>query len=312
MFMTSTIASAPCASDLSRAMRVDAHSIAEHKTYVSFDALGPEEPPCYRVMRAEGRSPFVLTCDHAGRRLPTSLGSLGLSERELTTHIAWDLGIAGLGEKLAATLDAFAIFQTYSRLVIDVNRPLNSPESIVTRSERSDIPGNMQLSSTEAEARAQAIFWPYHRRIARELDRRLAAGQPSVLVTLHSFTPIFMDVPRAVQIGVLYGRDARLGHALLAQLRRVEARGPAREHEVEAREPARERPSGELCVADNEPYAVSDDGDYTLLVHGEQRGLLHVELEIRQDLLANEHDQHAMSARLARALNEAAQSLFPA
>jgi predicted N-formylglutamate amidohydrolase len=257
---------------------------------VSFHALGPEEPPCYRVVRAGGRSPFVLTCDHAGRRLPASLGDLGLSERELATHIAWDLGIAGLGEKLAAALDAFVILQTYSRLVIDVNRPLNSPESIVTRSERSDVPGNMQLSLGEAEARAQAIFWPYHRRIARELDQRLAAGRPSVLVTLHSFTPVFMDVPRAVQIGVLYGRDARLGRALLAQLRRSDA----------------------LCVADNEPYAVSDDGDYTLLMHGEQRGLLHVELEVRQDLVANERDQHTMSARLAAALNEAAESLFPA
>lgn len=274
-------------------MRVDASASAEHKACVSFHALGPEDPPCYRIMQPGGRSPFVLTCDHAGRRLPASLGDLGLSERELASHIAWDLGIAGLGEKLAAALDAVVIFQTYSRLVIDVNRPLNSPESIVTRSERSDVPGNMQLSRSEAEARAQAIFWPYHRRIAHELDRRLAAQQPSVLVTLHSFTPVFMDVPRAVQIGVLYGRDARLGRALLTQLRR-------------------ERNGDELCIADNQPYAVSDEGDYTLLVHGEQRGLLHVELEVRQDLLADERDQLAISARLAAALSQAAESLFPA
>jgi predicted N-formylglutamate amidohydrolase len=283
-------------------MRVDAYAFAEHKARVSFPALGPEDPPCYRIMQAGGRSPFVLTCDHAGRRLPASLGDLGLSEQELASHIAWDLGIAGLGEKLAAALDAFVIFQTYSRLVIDVNRPLNSPESIVTRSERSDVPGNMRLSRTEAEARAQAIFWPYHRRIARELDRRLAAQQPSVLVTLHSFTPVFMDVPRAIQIGVLYGRDTRLGRALLAQLR----------EQNEARGSAREQNSDELCIADNEPYAVSDDGDYTLLVHGEQRGLLHVELEVRQDLLSEERDQLAISARLAEALNGATEALFPA
>jgi predicted N-formylglutamate amidohydrolase len=283
-------------------VRVDAYAFAEHKAWVSFHALGPEDPPCYRVMQAGRRSPFVLTCDHAGRRLPASLGDLGLSERELASHIAWDLGIAGLGEKLAAALEAFVIFQTYSRLVIDVNRPLSSPESIVTRSERSDVPGNMRLSRTEAEARAQAIFWPYHRRIARELDRRLAAQQPSVLVTLHSFTPVFMDVPRAVQIGVLYGRDARLARALLAQLR----------EQNEARGSAREQKSDELCIADNEPYAVSDDGDYTLLVHGEQRGLLHVELEVRQDLLSEERDQLAISARLAEALNGATEALFPA
>jgi predicted N-formylglutamate amidohydrolase len=252
--------------------------------------LGPQDPPSYSVQRAGGRSPFVFTCDHAGNLLPRCLGNLGLSESELSSHIAWDLGIAGLGKKLAQRLDAFLITQNYSRLVIDVNRPLDSPESIVTRSERSFVPGNRALSSEQARARASAIFWPYHQRLSRELDRRLAAGQPSVLVTLHSFTPLFMDVPRPMHAGVLYGRDARLGKAMLAHLRN----------------------DASLVIGDNEPYAVSDEGDYTLLVHGEQRNLLHVELEIRQDLIEDEAQQHTWAARLASALTQTTSALFQA
>jgi predicted N-formylglutamate amidohydrolase len=231
----------------------------------------------------------VLTCDHAGRLLPHSLGTLGLTERELETHIAWDLGVAGLGEKLAQALDAFLILQTYSRLVIDVNRPLGALNSIVTRSERTEVPGNVGLTPAQAAARAAAIFEPYHRRIHEELERRLALAQPSVLVTLHSFTPVFMGQARAVQIGVLYGRDQRLGRALSALL----------------------RAQGDLCIGDNEPYAVSDDGDYTLLVHGERRGLPHVELEIRQDLLDGEANQRAIAERLAPLLSQATSHLFP-
>jgi predicted N-formylglutamate amidohydrolase len=251
--------------------------------------LGPEDPPSYRVARASGRSPFVLTCDHAGRSLPKKLGDLGLTERELASHIAWDIGVAGLGEKLAEALDAFLILQTYSRLVIDVNRPLTARDSIVTRSERSVVPGNVGLTPVEAEQRAQAVFWPYQRRIKAELEQRLRVGQASVLVTLHSFTPVFMDQPRAVHIGVLYGRDPRLGHALLALL----------------------RAEGDLCIGDNEPYAVSDDGDYTLLVHGEGRGIPHVELEIRQDLIADGAGQRSLADRLAPLLSRVTSALFP-
>jgi predicted N-formylglutamate amidohydrolase len=251
--------------------------------------LGPEDPPSYRIARAGGLSAFVLTCDHAGRRLPQKLKNLGLTESELESHIAWDIGVAGLAEKLAYALDAFLILQTYSRLVIDVNRPLNAPDSIVTRSERSVVPGNVGLAPGEAELRAQAIFWPYQQRIEAELEQRLLRGQPSVLVTLHSFTPVFMDQARSVQIGVLYGRDQRVGRAQLARLRAL----------------------GDLCIGDNEPYAVSDDGDYTLLVHGERRGIPHVELEIRQDLIADDAGQQNIAERLAPLLSQVASELFP-
>jgi predicted N-formylglutamate amidohydrolase len=251
--------------------------------------LCPDDPPVYALERAGGTSPVLLVCDHAGRAIPSKLGALGLSERELGTHVAWDLGIEGLGRRLSERLDAFLIQHCYSRLVIDVNRPLGSAESILTLSERTRVPGNEGLSRAQARQRGTELFEPYHARIGEELDRRLREGRPSVLVALHSFTPRYLDLERRWHAGVLYGRDARLGRALLAELRA---------------DPA-------LEVGDNEPYAVSDESDFTIVAHGERRGILHVELEIRQDLLASEDARERWSARLAAVLERVLPGLFP-
>ena len=229
------------------------------------------DPPPYRIERAEGRSDFVIVSDHAGRVLPRMLGDLGMRADELLTHVAWDIGIAGVVRALSQRLDAFAILQSYSRLVIDANRPPGSPQSILTLSERTRVPGNEGLTPAQIEARAREVFHPYHDAIRRELERRAQAGAPAVLLALHSFTPRFMDAERPWQAGVLYNRDPRLGRALLGLLR------------------------GEgLVVGDNEPYALGDATDYTIVTHGERRGLIHVELEIRQDLIAEAASQHGL------------------
>jgi predicted N-formylglutamate amidohydrolase len=248
-----------------------------------------DDPPVYALERAEGSSPLLLVCDHAGRHIPRKLGDLGLSEQALATHVAWDLGIEGLGRRLSARLDAFLIQHRYSRLVIDVNRPPESAESIVTLSERTHVPGNEGLTRAQALQRGAELFEPYHGRIREELDRRARERRPSVLVALHSFTPRYLGVERRWHAGVLYGRDPRLGRALLQELRSESA----------------------LVVGDNEPYAVSDSSDYTIIVHGERRQLLHVELEIRQDLLADEDGQERWSARLAAILERVIPRLFP-
>ncbi|MGH8171928.1 MAG: N-formylglutamate amidohydrolase [Rhodanobacteraceae bacterium] len=242
-----------------------------------FRLLAADDPPPFHVERENARSPFFLICDHAGRRFPRSLGTLGLPESELERHIAWDIGARGLASRLAERLDAFLIAQTYSRLVIDCNRPLTSPTSIALRSENTDIPGNRDLAPAEVAARAREIFVPYHARIVEELDRRLAARQPTLLVSVHSFTPVFKDVARPWHVGMLYHRDARVAHALLALIR------------------AQER----WVVGDNEPYSISDGSDYAIPVHGEQRGLPHVELEVRQDLIADEAGQDEWAERIA-------------
>ncbi len=251
---------------------------------MSADALlSDDDPPVFGIERAEGRSAFLLTCDHAGRAIPRALGSLGLAAEEQATHVAWDIGVAELGALLAARLDAVAILQNYSRLVIDANRPPGAPDSIPTLSERTRIAANEDLAEVAVRLRLEEIFRPYHQRIAAELDARRARGQASVLVALHSFTPVYMGEERRLHAGVLYGRDARFAGLVLAAL----------------------RSDAQLRVGDNEPYAASDATDHTIVVHGEQRGIPHVELEIRQDLISDAAGLEAWTARLGTALEEA-------
>src|SRR5882672_7505222 len=151
--------------------------------------LGEGEAPPFEVAGHTGRSPFVITCDHAGRLLPRALWSLGLSATDLASHIAWDLGAGALARLLASRLGAFVVWQQYSRLVIDCNRPLAAPDSIVDVSDTIVIPGNQHLGPDQIEMRAREIFHPYHDRVRTELDRRQREGQASILVALHSFTP---------------------------------------------------------------------------------------------------------------------------
>src|SRR6266576_214996 len=147
--------------------------------------LGADDPPPVRVLRPEGRSDFLLTADHAGRSIPRRLGTLGLGDSELMRHIVWDIGIAGVTERLAAALDATAVLQSYSRLVIDCNRQPGLDSSIPVLSEMTAIPGNEGLSPAEREARRQEIFLPYHERIEALLDGRRAAGRRTALIAMH-------------------------------------------------------------------------------------------------------------------------------
>jgi predicted N-formylglutamate amidohydrolase len=242
--------------------------------------LEPDEPEPVTVENDAGGSAFFLTCDHAGRAFPRRLGRLGLPETETSRHIAWDIGIGGVGRHLSRSLDATVVLQTYSRLVIDCNRDPNVPSSIPEISEYTEIPGNVGVDEAERALRIDAIFRPYHDAISAALDRRAAAGRASVLIALHSFTPVFKGVPRPWHIAVLFNRDPRLAHAL-AELLRAE---------------------GGLVVGENEPYRVTDLTDYTVPVHGERRGLPHVEIEIRQDLITEPAGQKEWAERLARLL----------
>ena len=242
--------------------------------------LAEDEPAPVRVLRPSGAAGFLLTADHAGRLIPRRLGRLGLPDSELLRHIAWDIGIAGVTEHLSQALDATAVLQTYSRLVIDCNRDPSVASSIPEVSETTTIPGNLALSAADRAARVRDIFAPYHARIEALLDARARAERRTVLVAMHSFTPVFKGESRAVQVGVLFNHDARLASALLELL----------------------RAEGDLVVGENAPYAVSDTSDYGVPVHGEKRGLPHVEIEIRQDLIADASGQAAWASRFARLL----------
>ena len=246
--------------------------------------LAPDEPAAVVDYRANGASPFLLVCDHAGRRIPRSLHNLGLAPSDLARHIAWDIGIAGVGRALADRLDACLIMQPYSRLVIDCNRPPGGATSIAPVSDGTPIPGNENPSAHGAALRLRDIFTPYHRAIADALDARAKARRQTILISLHSFTPVFAGFVRPWQAGVLYHRYGALAQALLALL----------------------RAPGDLVVGDNEPYDVTDDTDYTIPVHGEQRGIPHVAIEIRQDLIGEDAGQRQWAERLADLLPKAA------
>ena len=251
--------------------------------------LGVNDTPPVFELNASGQSPFLFTSDHYGRLIPKPLGDLGLPETELTRHIAWDIGIAGVADRLSNMLGAHLIAQRYSRLVIDCNRPPRVASSIPRLSEATTIPGNEGLSREDAELRRRAIFDPYHRRIDEVIDRRLAAKRPTILVSLHSFTPVYAGVRRPWHIGTLYHRDKALPPLLLKAL----------------------RAEGDLVIGDNEPYAVSDETDYTIPVHGEARGLTNSGIEIRQDLIADQSAQQQWAERLARILGEIEATLRP-
>lgn len=249
--------------------------------------LAADEAVPVLELNRDGASPFLFTSDHYGRIIPRALGDLGLPGHELSRHIAWDIGIAGVAERIAATLDAQLIAQRYSRLVIDCNRPPAAVSSIPLISEATTIPGNDGLTQEARDRRRELIFDPYHRRIDAAIDARLAAGRPTILVSLHSFTPVYAGIARPWHIGTLYQHDRTLPPLLLRHL----------------------RAEGDLVVGDNEPYAVSDATDYTIPVHGEQRGLVNTGIEIRQDLIADVSGQIAWADRLVRIFTEIAAEL---
>jgi predicted N-formylglutamate amidohydrolase len=238
--------------------------------------LAEDEPPPFRVLNPGGTSPFLLTADHAGRVIPSALGRLGLSEADLGRHIAWDIGIAAVTERLAAALDAAAVLQTYSRLVIDCNRQPSVPSAFPEVSEATVIPGNAGLPAAEKERRKRAIFEPYHAQIAR----MIAARGRTVYVAMHSFTPVYLGAARPMEAALLYNRNPRLSH-ILARLFRSEY---------------------DMAVAENDPYRVSDESDYGVPVHAELGGLDYAEIEIRQDLIEDEAGQAKWAAMLARLL----------
>lgn len=242
--------------------------------------LAQDEALPVQIENPEGGSPILLTADHAGRVIPRALGKLGLAEAELARHIAWDIGIAGLTRRLAKLLDAMAVLQAYSRLVIDCNRHPESPSAFPLVSEATPIPGNQALTAADRVSRRAAIFDPYH----AEIEKRKAG---KIYVAMHSFTPVYLGISRPMQIALLYNRNPRLSR-IMARLLRAE---------------------GDLAVAENQPYHVSDETDYGVPVHAERAGLDYLEIEIRQDLIAGEDGQAAWAERLARLLPVAVETL---
>lgn len=242
--------------------------------------LAPDEPPAYGVINPDGTSPYVLTCEHASPRIPRALADLGLPQAQIMRHIGWDIGAQAVALQLAAALDAPLFVANYSRLVVDCNRPEGNPSMMPEVSGGTVIPGNHALTEAERAARIEALFVPYHAAIARRLDLRQQAGQRSLVVGIHSFTPDYPGQARPWHVGILFDRAQRFGHALVAGL----------------------QAAGAANVIANEPYVI-DDNDYTVPVHGNARGLPALLVEIRQDLAADRAGIDRWAARLHHALD---------
>lgn len=221
--------------------------------------LDADEPPAFELLNAGGKNSLILIADHASNRVPRCLQQLGLDSGSLTSHIAWDAGSALVAKHLSDLLDAPLLMTNYSRLVIDCNRDAGSEQAIVESSDGTDIPGNAHLDSTHIASRKHILFDPYHLAIEGLLDAR--NDRPHTLLSIHSFSPVLNGARRPWSIGVCYGDDKRVAHALLPQLSKI-ASGP---------------------IGDNEPYSIEDHIDYSLPKHASQRGLPHVMLEIRRD-----------------------------
>ena len=231
------------------------------------------------VVHEKGSSPFVLVCEHAGLALPDALGDLGLSAAELKSHIAWDPGAPAVAEMMAAELDAVLIKQRYSRLVYDCNRPPSSNEAMRVVSEQTQIPGNVDLSLEEKQWRIRNIYEDFHDCVAQHLDQR----NDPVLVTVHSFTPVYHGVRRLVDVGILHDEDARLADGVLSAAKFDEG----------------------ILVRRNEPYGPQDGVTHTLKLHSEKRRILNVMIEIKSDLIENEKDQQHYAQQLVDAIKNA-------
>lgn len=234
----------------------------------------------------DGRAALVLVCEHASHFIPDAYQGLGLDEVDRQRHIAWDIGALGLAMELSALLDAPLVHATYSRLLLDLNRPVDADDSVVRVSESTTIPGNAAIGDDEREYRRRRIYAPFHACLDALVSRRLAAGQATAIVSIHSFTPSYHGEHRPWQVGVIAQSDRRLGDALL--------------HALAA--------DGELCVGDNQPYGPHDGVYHSMHRHAEARGLPGAMIEVRNDQL-DERGQKYWAAILARALGAALASI---
>jgi len=240
--------------------------------------IDPSEGPIYEVRRPGGASDVVLVCEHASRTLPKALGDLGLDDAALKSHIAWDIGAAGVAERLSDLLDAPLISHRFSRLAYDCNRPPDSADAYPARSEVYEIPGNAGLDAQDRSRRAEALYVPFHRAIDDLVDTRLGQGRNVVLVTVHSFTPVYFGRPRDGHLGILHDDDQRLADAMLDAAAKL------------------------AHVSRNYPYGPQDGVTHTLKRHGLTRQIPNVMLEIRNDLISDASGQAAWAGRIAELL----------
>lgn len=244
--------------------------------------LAADEPEPFVVLNEGMLTPVLLVCDHASDRIPHALGNMGLDPLGLRSHLAVDIGAGALTRCLATSLEASAVLAGYSRLVVDCNRDLMDPGAFLEFGDGMVVPGNRNLTREEKNARAVAIYWPYHQAIDRQIKRLSAGNRTPAVIAIHSFTPVLDGVSRPWEVGILWDSDKRVPQVLMQKLREAG-----------------------INVGDNEPYSGRAPQDFTIDNHAEAAGLPHAGIEVRQDLI----DDDAKVGELAGLLHEAIATL---
>lgn len=232
------------------------------------------------IEKPDGTSRVVLVCEHASNAVPPEFGTLGLTPDACVAHIAWDPGALALARALSSTLDATLVHAPVSRLIYDLNRPPHNPAAMPEHSEVYEVPGNRALDASARAQRVSAVYLPFHDTLRNVLVNRLAAGNAPVLISVHSFTPVYFGQARALEFGVIHDGCDRLARGIMDGLHG-------------------------LRVALNEPYSAADGVTHLLRLHALPYDLPHAMLEIRNDLLANDAAVVAMANQLAPAIQAA-------
>ncbi len=228
--------------------------------------LAAGEPGPFRVLNPVSKKPLILTCDHASCRFPKSLGDMGLDPFARRCHLAVDIGAGPVTERIAERLGVTAVLQNYSRLIVDCNRELMDPGAFLEYGDGIVVTGNRNLHQEDKDLRASTLYWPYHGAIDAHVERLASIGPAPALIAIHSFTPVLNGESRPWQIGVLWDRDEAMRDIFLDGFREAG-----------------------FVVGDNQPYSGKAPQDYTIDTHAEGNGLPHVGIEIRQDLVGDEH-----------------------
>ena len=234
-----------------------------------------------RVLRPNGKSKFVIFCDHASADIPAEFNNLGLPSSELTRHIAWDIGAAGVAEALSDILDAPAVLSPVSRLVIDCNRQLHAADLIPEQSDGAVIPGNRNLTAQARASRIQRWFEPYHAAVESIFIERESRGVASTALSIHSMTDNLAGSSRPWQIAFSHHGDRTLAQLMIDFLRR----------------------SSDIEVGDNQPYSMDPAVDYSTPFHAVRRNLPYLQVEFRQDEVQDAAGQLRWAGRFAEALS---------
>jgi predicted N-formylglutamate amidohydrolase len=233
------------------------------------------------LLECEPLLPVLIACDHASRCIPQNLGNLGVTDTDLQTHVAWDIGAGDVARALGAILGVPVVLGSNSRLVVDCNRNLDDPTAFPATSDGIAVPGNTSLGADERARRADAFYWPYHHAIRDQLRNLEQLAAAPAVIAVHSFTPEMDGVARPWQIGALWDKDPRIAVPFMEALANADSA---------------------LVVGANEPYSGRHPADFTLDHHAENEGLPHLGIEVRQDLIDTEAKAGAWAKVLAAAL----------